>query len=296
MGAVTGAMTYGQNKLKDVMESVLPSRMRSAHYDKQDIKQKNRRVINRQLARIDNTDTYLDDSRVGNLNYYPNKDIHYLVLDRRGADNVSALMQWAEFRVKKEGITDPHDRYDFVKRLMPDNLIGRHALTHVAQVNGFCDGTDEGFGSDCEIHGAPRYARYFNHAERRLREMEREKDNYVRFFSELIEKPGMHKQLNAALKKAHTPGHRKIVPGTLYMLNGRYAHEYDEYTCSGCTQPRMLYGTSDVESWVVDMFFPGTKEFVVYRSRGAYGSVWYDYVERHNEWKTAALRFMGRME
>lgn len=296
MGAVTGAMTYGEKKLKDVMEGVLPSRMRSASEAKRTVRQENRRAINSQLNRIDTIDTYLDDPRIEDLIYYPNKDIHYIVLDRRGADNISALMQWAEYRVKKEGITDPHDRYDFVKRIMPDNLIGRHALTHVADVKGFCDGTG-GYRSDCDIHGQVGYTYSVSRARRKIqteRDNTNKKYEYMTFFSNFIEKSGQHKALNAAIKKAHCPGHRDAIKGTMHIdpVTKRYTYDYEVTNCSGCTQPRLLYGQADVESWVVDVFFPRSAWFMEKKDSGAFSSSWRIEFRSHHEWGVAALRFM----
>lgn len=284
-------MTYGDNKIKDIAESVLPSRMRNGARDNlRFIKQKNRRAINRQLARIDSIDTYYDDPRIENLTFYPNAEIRYAVSDRQGADNVSALMQWAARRVVKEGISDPHDRYNFVKKMMPGSLPGRHALTHVADVEGFCDGKSGRFRSGCEIHAEVRPYRVLNREAR----VTREKDDLVLRFARLLEKHGEHKALNDALKKAHRPGHRDVIKGTLHInpLTGKYEFDYENTYCPGCTRPRLLYGHADVERFVIDLFYPREKMFVAHRSGGPYGSLTMGTVRGHHEWKDAALKFL----
>lgn len=255
-------MTYGEAKLKDIAESVLPSKRRKGARDElRYIKQKNRRNINRQLAKIDSIDTYLDDPRVEDINFYPNSDIYQAVLSRRNADNIAGLMQWAEFRVKKEGITDPHYRYDFVKRAMPDNLIGRHALSHVESVEGFCSGTGDSFRSECPEHATWRFYRFAETKEEQEARIAVERAAFRDKVRAKLNEPGGHAALNRAIKRAHsnlTHSHRwnyrlKMIPTQCDCL------------------PRTIAGTHDIEAWIKDVFHGPT----------------------HNEWSKAAMRVLG---
>ncbi len=54
---------------------------------------------------------------------------------RRGADNLSTLFRWAERTTRH--ISDPEDRYLAIQTTLPNNLIGRHALSHIAYLDGF---------------------------------------------------------------------------------------------------------------------------------------------------------------
>lgn len=52
----------------------------------------------------------------------------YIVEDRRGADKLNHFLRWA-YETTKD--LDPGDRYVHFKKILPDNLIGHHALSHM---------------------------------------------------------------------------------------------------------------------------------------------------------------------
>lgn len=133
-------MTYGVSKQRDMIRSVLPSTSRtSARNDLRSIKQRNRSNIRKELRTIakgigssDVIDNY--DESAADLNYYPDTEILYIVDDRRGADKVQPLMRWAPSQVKD---ARKEDRLSKMYALLPDNTIGRHAVSHIQRVKEF---------------------------------------------------------------------------------------------------------------------------------------------------------------
>lgn len=273
-------------KLRDIARSVLPSEARKAARDNlRAIKQKNRRSINRQLARIDSIDIYYEDPRVEDLEFYPDAEIGYAVGERRGADKLS-VMRWAEERTKQEGITDPHDRYNYAKQNLPKNLAGRHALTHIATIDGFCDGGIRSFRG-CDDHNPYRYRSSKPRQERSF-------DDLVEHFTKLLAQPGQHQALNSMIKRLHTKSHVRNIPGTFAQYNGRYGYITEKIMCAACDRPRVLAGAHDVEAWVADVFFPRSDKIVTHSWwRAGFGVTHTEpkYVH-HSEWRTAAEKFL----
>lgn len=126
-------MQYGEKKLRDMARSVLPStRRKSAKAEKQQVARKNRRQINRDCKASISYEDYLEcpaedhkiDTRKKADNYT------YLLSNRRGADKVGPLIRWAQAKVRKENI-DLHNAEFYFKAILPKNLIGNHAWTHL---------------------------------------------------------------------------------------------------------------------------------------------------------------------
>lgn len=169
-------MTYGKDKIRDMTESLLPSTHRKgARDDRRNIHKKNRRRVNTDLNQYE--DDYLPIER-RDLFEDNHTDIRYVMYDRRNGDKVAPFIRWATAITAH--LNDPEDRYNYVKRLVPDNLIGRHALTHIEFMEEFRFGPD-------------RYARY------RLKPHPPEPD-WALLLRSIIEN-GYLKQFNVELKK-----------------------------------------------------------------------------------------------
>ena len=123
------AVTYGESKIKDIAEGILPATRNAAHAAR-----KARRHIHKTArARIRMELTAGDDGGVAST--LARHEIVQQMWRRRQADNLSALFRWAERTTRH--ITDAEDRYLAIQAVLPDNLIGRHALSHIAHVDGF---------------------------------------------------------------------------------------------------------------------------------------------------------------
>jgi hypothetical protein len=61
--------------------------------------------------------------------------IEEMVWDRRSADKVAPLVRWALHHVRHDARlrdAESAERLDHFRQLLPDNTIGRHALSHIA--------------------------------------------------------------------------------------------------------------------------------------------------------------------
>lgn len=119
-------MRNHDEKVTDIIRSVLPSTARNdARNTRKHIHRAERRSINAALQRGDN-EPLARDSR---------DDFAELVADRRGADKTAPLVRWALHHAR----TSPKlcgasldEQVDYFRQLLPDNTIGRHALSHIA--------------------------------------------------------------------------------------------------------------------------------------------------------------------
>lgn len=123
------AVTYGNDKIKDIAEGILPATRNAARAAR-----KARRQIHKK-GRARSREEVLagGDGRLAAT--LERHEIVDQMWRRRGADNLSALFRWAERTTRH--ISDPEDRYLAIQAVLPTNLIGRHALSHVARLDGF---------------------------------------------------------------------------------------------------------------------------------------------------------------
>jgi hypothetical protein len=122
-------------KMKDMAESVLPSTARRwARVERRQTHQRDRARLRAALyewaTTIDPDDTEVDLLRDST------RAIRDMVLERRSWDKTAPLSRWALARTER----DPDrrdasvpDQLEVFRRAFPDNLIGRHALSHVRQ-------------------------------------------------------------------------------------------------------------------------------------------------------------------
>lgn len=135
-------MLYGQEKAREIARSVLPStRRRSARIDLAHLKRSHRRRIRQTLHDWVGYDDPLDFE--GHIYDYDRPTPHSsywggltgIVDDRRNGDKLGALLRWAP--AVTAHLDNPEDRYMAMKAVLGDNLIGRHALSHLAFMDVF---------------------------------------------------------------------------------------------------------------------------------------------------------------
>ncbi|MDT3440789.1 MULTISPECIES: hypothetical protein [unclassified Pseudofrankia] len=121
-------------KTKDMAESVLPSTARRS------ARQERRRIHQRQRARERNLMVVVrgnaehDDGNADFREVIRRRDITQMVWDRRGADKIGSLVRWAGSRVDRDDSlreASVDEQVQYFARLLPDNLIGRHAVQHI---------------------------------------------------------------------------------------------------------------------------------------------------------------------
>ncbi len=135
--------TYGEKKKKDIIESVLPATRRGARNARREFRQINRqerRHVSNALASLyhrgaagdEIVDTY--DADPFDYQFTLDIDKRYARGDRRDYDNLNSLFRWAPTQVKDVRV---QDRLTYIKAMLPDNVIGRHAAGHVENLDEF---------------------------------------------------------------------------------------------------------------------------------------------------------------
>lgn len=131
-------MIYGDEKIRTMARSILPATNRkSARQTATSIKRKNRRITRQALhdwkSYIDPYEyeghvyDYGDDAAVNDG--WEAASIKAAMWERRRHDKLSHFIHWAISYTSS--VTDPEDRYNMMKRCLPDGLVGRHALSHL---------------------------------------------------------------------------------------------------------------------------------------------------------------------
>jgi hypothetical protein len=223
-------MDYGDAKVKTMAESLLPSRRRKgAREDKRLAHRRHRRQVAERLGQLRWCDY---DDFIPSVIHNNNCRIHEIKWERRAADNVSAVERWAEALTKD---VPKGDRVAFMKRLLPDNLIGRHALTHLD----FLD-------ADFDYR---RWRAEFQESRRcQVAELTYIVKGLLHF--------GAHAEINIAIKRAHRAGHNR----------SRYDRSADErIECveqkDCCGAPVLLAGSHDVDNFVGRLIYTEHREW-----------------------------------
>lgn len=125
-------MTYGEDKKRDMIRSILPSKYRKSARDNiKGVKRRHRSKVNQALneyrgAHASDAEEIYDDSAF-DYESYPNHEIMEWVWERRLGDKDAPLVRWAAAQV--QGMRQM-DRLSYIRSILPDNTIGRHAADH----------------------------------------------------------------------------------------------------------------------------------------------------------------------
>lgn len=135
-------MLYGPEKVREIARSILPSTSRRiARENAVMVKRVNRRRTRQTLhdwARFE--DPYEFEGHVFDYNepggayvsgWWGLGSIKEVVEYRREYDKLGAFLRWADAHTAH--LVTAEEKYMAVKKAMPDNLIGRHALTHLGR-------------------------------------------------------------------------------------------------------------------------------------------------------------------
>jgi len=162
------------------------------------------------------------DDLVPSVTHGDSRRINEIRWERRAADNTSAVERWAEALTKD---VPKGARVAFMKRLLPDNLIGRHALTHLD----FLD-------------------RDVDHRRWRA-EREQSRRRQVGELTEIVERLigiGAHAEINIAIKRAHRAGYTR----SRYDRSVGTRIEWEEQK-DCCAKPVLLAGSHDIDAFVL---------------------------------------------
>ena len=246
------------NKKKDIIEGVLPANRRGAKRARTDLAQvhRNHRRSARQTMRtIRDAEDWLDDGAhgrnrslkhgsirgVSELTDDTNIAINHIKWQRRDADNLGALLHWANYQLNTK-LADmcPTDQYHWFKRFLPDTMQGRHALSHInAEIDNWRHRVEQGTQrgqSWLSATAAERKARYIRaHAE------------VVAKLEELFRR-GLHGEYNRRLKSAS----EAVVDtgGWTYTINYSFGYR-DLRHWQHVDWGRVLEGQHDIENFAV---------------------------------------------
>jgi hypothetical protein len=120
-------------KIKDMCESVLPSTSRKNAREKRRIAHGANRARERAALRAARNDGDYE-RELGDSDGRRRNAIREMVWDRRAADKVAPLVRWARVTVEEDPVlrnAAPEDVTAYFAALLPDNLIGRHAIQHI---------------------------------------------------------------------------------------------------------------------------------------------------------------------
>lgn len=217
---------YGKAKERDMIRSVLPSTRRKGAREDLAIIKRNARRSSRQSLHVIALDHEAWDE-TPEVYDYPDTEIRYAMYERRDGDKISALQRWAPSKVK--GIR-PLDALSKIKALLPDNTIGRHAVSHVDHLPEFCIETPNKYGPWC-------YNPHDNWKARNLAAHLAEIAALEERVYNLLAVPGAHRKLNALVKTSWVDTSKDPVSG--YNVDVRWGHG-----------GRPLYGHHDVSAFV----------------------------------------------
>ncbi|MBL7487222.1 hypothetical protein I6A60_08795 [Frankia sp. AgB1.9] len=211
-------------KVKDMAESVLPSTART--YAREQRRRVHRRQRTRQrdllviarrtafdgaltseLADVAETDFEADFEERRRA-----QDIAQLVWARRAADKTGPLTRWAGAQVDRDASlreAPPSEQVAHFARLVPDNLIGRHALQHIE--------------SDLEYRA--RQAEWLRRkAARAEAKVDALRNQVVRDAGTIL-RVGRHREVNAALRAGYRARATAATDGTIvFPRPARFLH------------------------------------------------------------------------
>lgn len=260
--------TYGNSKKRDMARSILPSTKKDGQKDRRRVHKK-ARTAERALMGCawEDGDADLDFDTVEHTRSH---DTRNMVDERRYKDKVGPFSRWAE-RVTMN--LPKQNRLSHLRSLVPDSLIGEHAVSHVEWKDHF------------NVEHAANTRTYFRPP---VTDSVESEVAWVR--EQLVNDPLFHGRLNRSLKKVHRTAH-------LYWADGRRE-------AVGPTVPRTLQGLHDVAAFVADLHFAQLSDVKVVRgnyderfhARISYGkdagAFWLTTGKSHPEWLNAlrALR------
>lgn len=234
--------TYGAEKRRDMSRSVLPSTSRKSSREyKRIVHHQVRTKIRTLIARED----WDNDSDLYNLDPQRNKSyqgIKVVVRERRGADKVAPLMRWAEANADKLGST-PQERYAKLRSMLPPNVIGWHAMTHVEIIDEFAISPRWWW----------RYGEEVSDEERRHAKQERYLQLYEALYKVCTGRR-LQKRLNEALRKGWWGGHE---------VGARWDSQLKKHVrgvykaCPNCSMgARPLLGIEDIPLFIAEWYSP----------------------------------------
>lgn len=205
---------YGEAKLREISRSVLPAKNAATwRSNKANINRAHRRSAKRL------------DPFEGNFKAVDRKakrEMKYMVTERRLSDNVASVQRWAEHKAKE--FDDPVDAYYYLKKLLPDNLAGRHALN--AHISGAVDGVEQ----------------------------PGENNNYWMWRNPVLENSTWEAALVAVIDRGHLSNFNTAIKNATAIFSHREWYDYRKYRAIPCDHhPRLLAGKHDIPDFIEEV-------------------------------------------
>lgn len=216
--------SYGEKKRRDMVRSILPSKHRKgARKDRAAVHRRARHADNQRIRswthEWEDWDESLGARPLGKS--WEDELIDEVKWDRRNGDKDAPIMRWGPKVVAQYPI---EDRYTRLKKLLGNDLGGRHALTHLRY-------------DDDIVPPEKQTWRWYNYHD--TRPVPPQRENVEAALRELIAS-GRHRWFNNVIVNG-TP-----IAESRYLRNGEWHSRY--------SFARKLLGLHDIHSWVAEVF------------------------------------------
>ena len=252
-------MIYGEEKVRQMARSILPSKRSStSRVILQGIEQSHRAYVRQNIRRIDE-DWELPDSFDPKCD--PQIKVAWEVGERREADKLGHFESWAVSKVKD--IPDADARVAHMRAILPDGVIGQHAMGHLRAY--------EEFHLERTWYDSPRRYVRQTHAEREaeakvIRAAAHE--HRATLLKQIIEQSWSHRLFNKHMehKTIKWPVWTLQVPTTQYNGDGKYiTTRKDQYVDvpQGPLYARKLGGMGDIEDFLNDVYRASSNRYSI---------------------------------
>lgn len=211
---------WGEQKKRDMARSILPSTKKRSGKMRREIHKSARGQERILMAHVEDEEAWLEEApNFEGVERARNQETRHFVEIRRGCDKVAPFIRWAE-RTTKD--IPAEDRLSYLKGVLPDSLIGEHAVSHLKWNDHFRDPSNNHFFYRTSKSSGKSNTEI-------LKDLLRE---------EILS--GSPRDLNLAIKRAH---------------RNRYLHYANSFVVSlGNVAPRTLRGLHDIEDFVRDIY------------------------------------------
>lgn len=240
-------MIYGKDKALNMGRSLLPStRRKGSRDDKTAVKRITRHNIRQELHRLARDPDDYDDS-LADFESYPDYEIRQVVNERRNGDKTAPFERWAEAITKN---VDQDSRLTYVKSLLPDGMIGEHALTHIQWKDHFSTYAELQLEENIRL----------NAIDKRKKEHYLERDEIIGLLYKIIEDGRLHRELNRFM--ASHAGHRypsetireRVFNEITMKWENKWHSAYFSFPPGvKLTGPRKLLGMHDIDAYYNDI-------------------------------------------
>lgn len=248
-------MIYGKSKALNMSRSLLPStRSKGARDDKAAVKRATRHNIRTELHKVAVDPDYYDESHT-DFAAYPEHEIREVVYERRVADKTGPFERWAAAITED---VNQDSRLTYVKSLVPEGVIGDHAISHLEWKTHFASKAELRLKENIQL----------NREEGRIRNRYSKKkpvkrlsyDEEIAVLRKIIEDSWLHRELNKFMgfkvthRRPTETVKREVLNKETGEMETRWVSVYLPFPPGvEFHTPRKLLGTHDIETFYDDV-------------------------------------------